>query len=142
MNRTKILIVDDDEITRRLLGVRLQHHEYDTVTAADAVTAINVARSEKPDAILLDLGLPGGDGFVVLERLKTQPALAGIPVIVVSAREERTNGPRALAGGAVAFVQKPVDNRKLLEAIEAVTAGERPPPPSCESQPRVRPSAS
>jgi CheY-like chemotaxis protein len=123
MTQTKILIVDDDEVTRRLLGARLQHHNYDTVTADDAVTAINVARSERPDAILLDLGLPGGDGFVVLERLKTQPALAAIPVIVVSAREERTNGRRALAGGAVGFVQKPVDNQKLLEAI-AVALGQ------------------
>jgi DNA-binding response OmpR family regulator len=67
--------------------------------------------------IILDLGLPAGDGFVVMERLKTIPSLGVIPVIVVSARDARANQPLALKAGAKAFLQKPVDNAELLAVI-------------------------
>ena len=75
------------------------------------------ARKHEPDLIILDLGLPGGDGFVVMERLKLIPSLAVIPIIVVSARDVRTNQERALKAGAKAFLQKPVDNAELLAVI-------------------------
>jgi CheY-like chemotaxis protein len=113
----KILIVDDDQDTRQLLKVRLESQGYETVFAADAVTAVQAAREEKPDLILLDFGLPGGDGVVVMERLNTFPALAHIPVVVVSAREPSTTGERSLLAGAQAYIQKPIDNEELLAAI-------------------------
>ena len=113
----KILIVEDDQDTRQLLKVRLETKGYKTAFAWDAVTAISVARAERPDLILLDFGLPGGDGVVVMERLQTFPALAPIPVIVVSAREPISTGERALLGGAVAYVQKPIDSHELFDAI-------------------------
>ena len=113
----KILIVEDDQDTQRLIKVRLESNGYETAFASDAITAITVAREERPDLILLDFGLPGGDGVVVLERLKTFPALAHIPVIVVSAREPSTTGERALVAGARAYVQKPIDNEELLGEI-------------------------
>jgi DNA-binding response OmpR family regulator len=115
----KILIVEDDQDTRQLLKVRLESQSYETAFAADAVTAIAVARTERPDLILLDMGLPGGDGVVVMERLKTFPALAHIPVVVVSAREPTTTSKRATEAGAQAYVQKPIDNEELLAAVRA-----------------------
>ena len=68
MDKKKILIVDDNADTRLLLSARLKAHQYHTVFAADALQAMSVAQRERPDAILLDLGLPGGNGLIVLTR--------------------------------------------------------------------------
>ena len=72
---------------------------------------------EQPDLIILDLALPGGDGFTVLERLRTNQKTALIPVIVLTAKSQSLED-RALREGAAAFFQKPADNSALLEAIE------------------------
>jgi CheY-like chemotaxis protein len=74
-------------------------------------------RKHEPDLILLDLGLPAGDGFVVMDRLKAVPALAIIPIIVVSGRAGAANQERVLKAGAKAFLEKPVDNAELLAVI-------------------------
>ena len=117
-NRSKILIIDDDADLRRGLNVRLRGSNYDTAFASDAVMALSIAKKEAPDLILLDLGLPGGDGFVVLDRMKNIASLACTPVIVVSARDPKANEERALKAGAEAYFQKPVDNAQLLKAIQ------------------------
>ena len=113
----KILIIEDDEDVRRGLNVRLRASNYETAFASDAVMALSIAKKEVPDLILLDLGLPGGDGFVVLERMKNIGLLASTPVIIISARDPQTNEKRALDAGAEAFFQKPVDNEQLMRAI-------------------------
>jgi two-component system KDP operon response regulator KdpE len=115
--RNKILIIEDDEDMRRGLNVRLRASNYETAFASDAVMALSIVKKEAPDLILLDLGLPGGDGFIVLERMKNIGLLASTPVIVVSARDPQTNEKRALDAGAEAFFQKPVDNEQLMRAI-------------------------
>ena len=115
----KILIVEDDQDTRQLLKIRLESSGYETAFAVDAIGAIQAVREERPDLILLDFGLPGGDGVVVMERLQTFPALAHIPVVVVSAREPSSTGQRALLAGARAYIQKPVDNEELIGAIRS-----------------------
>ena len=113
----KILIIDDDPHLILGLTPRLKANNYAVVTAGDAIAAITVARKEAPDLIILDLGLPGGDGFMVLERIRNLPDLSGVPVIVLSARDPVDNRKRSLEGGAVAFFQKPPDNHELLTAI-------------------------
>jgi two-component system KDP operon response regulator KdpE len=118
----RILIVDDDHDIRDLLAIRLHAEGYETVFAADAMTAVSVARVKEPRLILLDIGLPGGTGLVVMERLKNFPALAHIPVIVISARDPEATKQAALEAGARDFVQKPIDQQKLLEAIRAALA--------------------
>jgi DNA-binding response OmpR family regulator len=117
MGNKKILIVEDDPDVRHGMHVRLKANHYDTFFAADALSSMVEARKHEPDLIILDLGLPAGDGFVVMERLKKIPSLAVIPVIVVSARDIRANQGLALKAGAKAFLQKPVDDAELLAVI-------------------------
>jgi CheY-like chemotaxis protein len=117
MHKRKILIVDDNADIRLGMHLRLKANQYDTFFAADAFSGVAEARKHLPDLILLDLGLPGGDGFTVMERLKKIPFLAIIPIIVVSARDGLGNQKRAFEAGAKAFLQKPVNDDELLAVI-------------------------
>jgi len=117
--QSKILIVDDDPDLRTALRVRLRANRYDTVSAVDGYSAISQAYKEKPDLIILDIGLPAGDGFIVLDRLHKNPELADIPVIVLTARDPESTERKALEMGACAFFQKPADNGALLGVIRA-----------------------
>jgi DNA-binding response OmpR family regulator len=122
MANKKILIVDDDPDVIKSMHIRLKANNYETFFAADAISSIAEARKSEPDLIILDLGLPAGDGFVVMERLKNVPSLASIPIIVVSARDVRANQKRALQAGARAYLQKPVNNAELLAVIRQALA--------------------
>jgi CheY-like chemotaxis protein len=117
MDSKKILIVDDNADIRLGMHLRLKANQYETFFAADAFAAVAEARKHRPDLVLLDLGLPAGDGFIVMERLKQVPFLAVIPVIVVSARDGLGNQKRAYEAGAKAFLQKPVNDDELLAVI-------------------------
>lgn len=125
MTHEKILIVDDNADTRLLLSVWLKANGYETVYAANALEAIMMAHQAKPDAILLDLGLPDSSGFLVLERLKSVLVLAAVPVVIVSAEEPQVAQAKALALGAAAFLQKPVPQRMLVQTIEQSLAAIR-----------------
>jgi two-component system KDP operon response regulator KdpE len=117
MPRPKILLVDDDPDLLRALRLRLRANNYEVTTASDGYAAIASAQKERPSLIILDLGLPVGDGFVVLNRLQNSDALSGVPVIVLSARDPQNNEEKALKAGAAAFFQKPADNDELLNVI-------------------------
>src|ERR1700683_2698 len=122
MNQKKILVVDDDPDVRLGLQLRLTANHYDVIFAADGVASIAEARKHMPDLMILDLGLPAGDGFRVLERLKVNEKLSSIPVIVLSGRDRVGNWDRAIKAGAKTFLQKPVANDKLLAVIRLVLA--------------------
>jgi len=128
MDSPKILVVEDDPGIWELLGRQLRSAGYETVYAFDAVTAVKVARDERPDLIVLDIGLPGGDGFVIMERLRALPALCAVPVIVLSARVEEPHPTRALELGAAAFLGKPYKREQLIELIDAAMLHLRPHP--------------
>ena len=119
LNRAKILIVDDDPELRMALKLRLRANHYETVSASDGYSAIALAIKERPNLIILDLGLPAGNGFTVLKRLQESDALSHIPVIVLTARDPQANELRSLDSGATAFFQKPADNNELLQVIRA-----------------------
>jgi len=119
-SRTKIMIVDDDPDLRMALKLRLCANHFETVSASDGYSAIALAQKERPDLVILDLGLPAGDGYVVLKRMQQSDVLSDIPIIVLTtARDPQMNEDRSLDAGAAAFLQKPVDNNELLEVIRA-----------------------
>src|ERR1700733_8019601 len=128
MVQKKILVVDDDPDVRLGLQLRLNANHYDVICAADGVAAIAEARKHMPDLVILDLGLPAGDGFSVMERLKANDSLSSIPVIVVSARNRDANVDRAMQAGAKAFLQKPADNAELLSVIRRALGEKNPTP--------------
>jgi DNA-binding response OmpR family regulator len=117
MSGKKILIVDDDPHLLLGLTAKLKASGYTVTCATDALSAITVARKEAPDLVILDLGLPAGDGFLVLERMRSLADLVATPVIVLSARDPTDNKKRALDAGAVAFFQKPPDSYEFLTEI-------------------------
>jgi DNA-binding response OmpR family regulator len=115
--KKKILVIDDDPDVRLGYHVLLKANRYDTCFGADAFSAVAEVRKQQPDLIILDLGLPAGDGFIVMERFRTNTYLAVIPVIVVSARDAHANKERALKAGASAYLQKPWNDTELLATI-------------------------
>jgi DNA-binding response OmpR family regulator len=128
MHQKKILVVDDDPDVRLGLQLRLAANDYQVIFASDGVASIAEARKHLPDLMILDLGLPAGDGFSVLERLKVNEKLSSIPVIVLSGRDRVGNWDRAIKAGAKTFLQKPVANDKLLAVIRLILAEHEHPP--------------
>jgi two-component system KDP operon response regulator KdpE len=121
MEHAKILVVDDNPVLRKLLGIRLRANGYEVCSAADAMAATATLIKEEPDLVILDLGLPCGDGFIVMERLQNNDRLASTPVIALTGRYSAYNRNRALEAGAVAFLQKPVeDNELMAEVLKAL----------------------
>ncbi len=116
MSAKKILIIEDDHEIVMGLGIRLRAAGFTFVVSEDAVIAQTMANREQPDLIILDLGLPGGDGLTVLKRLQSNTTTMLTPVIVLTARDSTQEGP-ALDAGAIAFFQKPADNDLLMESI-------------------------
>jgi two-component system, OmpR family, KDP operon response regulator KdpE len=115
----KVLIVEDDADIARLIGLKLKQQGLKPVFAADAVTAVTIARKEDPDLLVIDIGLPGGGGLLVMERMRAIANLAMKPVIVISAREPIEGERQARELGATAFFPKPLDLDALVEAVGA-----------------------
>jgi DNA-binding response OmpR family regulator len=113
----KILIVDDDKDLLLGLNIRLKASGYNVILAADALSALSKAQQERPDLIILDIALPGGDGFLVMNRLNSPQINLNIPVIILTAKDSKVNEERALKSGAAAFLRKPVDNDELIGTI-------------------------
>ena len=142
MSKAKVLIVEDDDDLRGGLTRRLQASGYEIVHAEDGMRAISVARHEHPDVVLLDLGLPAGNGLMVLERYAKLPDLSAIPVVVLTGRDPLTAEPATRKFNVAAFLQKPADNKVLIEAIERALRGETtlPDPPAAAPAPAPAPS--
>jgi CheY-like chemotaxis protein len=109
-----ILVIDDDVVAHDLLRRHLVPHGYRVVSTTDGETGIAKAREIKPDAITLDVLMPGMDGWTVLSRLNEDPETADIPVIMVSMVDDRNVG---FSLGAVDFINKPIDRDRLLSVL-------------------------
>jgi DNA-binding response OmpR family regulator len=113
--KKRVLIVDDERAILTVLGIRLKVSGYDVVTASNGEEALDLVKSMRPDIVLLDVIMPGMDGFEVLEKLR---AVSELPVIVFSARQE--NAQKALSLGANDFLAKPLDTDEMVRKIEGL----------------------
>jgi CheY-like chemotaxis protein len=115
-----VLIVEDNELSRDALARRLERRHYAVLTAVDGLEAVAMAREQKPDLILMDLGLPGIDGWDATARIKMDRETQHIPIIVLSARAMPNDRHQALAAGGDDFDTKPVQFERLIEKIETL----------------------
>jgi len=117
-----ILVVEDNEPSRDVLSRRLERRAYRVLLAADGQQAVSIARRAMPDLILMDLGLPGIDGWEATRQLKTDATTRHIPIIVLSAHAMTNDREMALAAGGDEFDTKPVRFEQLLVKIASLLA--------------------
>ncbi|WP_396592900.1 PleD family two-component system response regulator [Brevundimonas sp. R86498] len=117
----RILVVDDVEANVRLLEAKLTLEYYDVLTCQDGATALLLAAAEQPDIILLDVMMPGMDGFETCRRLKADPRCNHIPVVLVTALDGREDRIKGLEAGADDFVTKPLDDLVLFARVRSLT---------------------
>ena len=125
---TRILIADDEPHIRKLVSFTLENRGYEVVQATDGGEALELARTETPDLILLDVMMPVMTGYEVLNKLKADPATEHIPVIMLSAKSQRTEVDEGLAGGAREYICKPFTPRDLVQQVSELldTEGKEP----------------
>ena len=117
----RVLVVDDIEANVRLLQAKLEVEYYEVLTAPEGQTALEKAGLEQPDIILLDVMMPGMDGFEVCRRLKSNPATQHIPVVLVTALDGRRDRLTGLEAGADDFLTKPIDDVALFARVRSLT---------------------
>ena len=116
----KILLVEDDEMNRDMLSRRLLKRDYEVAIAVDGEQGVEMAYSESPDLILMDMSLPGIDGWTATRRLKGDVATRDIPVIALTAHAMAGDREKAMDAGCDDFDTKPVDLARLLSKMEAL----------------------
>ena len=112
-----VLIVEDDEDSRFVYGMILEDHGFEVVTATSGDEGLRIARERLPSAVLMDVSIPGLDGWTVTERLKADPATSRIPVIVITAHAFPEDLDRASRVGCDGFLTKPCEPRRVLEEV-------------------------
>ena len=120
----KILLVEDNEMNRDMLSRRLQKNGYDVVVAVDGEEGVAKAQTEAPALILMDMSLPGIDGWEATRRLKAAPQTQTIPVIALTAHAMSDDRDKALAAGCDDFDTKPIELPRLLSKIQALLGRE------------------
>ena len=118
----KILIIEDTENNRVLLTRRLKPRGHEILTAEDAESGLALAAAEKPDLILMDVGLPGIDGWTAARQARGNPTTKQIPIIALTAHAMEGDRERALQAGCNEYEPKPIDFARLFEKIDALLA--------------------
>lgn len=119
MNKQRVLVVDDDHEVVRLMRAYLERAGYEVLVAYEGETAVYTLRHEKPDLILLDLMLPGRDGMEITRLVRSDPQLAHIPIIMLTARVDDTDKIVGLEMGADDYVTKPYNPREVVARVRA-----------------------
>lgn len=122
----RVLLVEDNDLNRDMLRRRLRHAGHEVIEAADGVAAVERARLDQPNIILMDLGLPGLDGQTATRLIKADPATQAIPVVALTAHAFAEHRMQSVAAGCDEFHTKPVDLPTLLATMNRLCpAGDR-----------------
>ena len=121
----RILLVEDNELNRDMLTKRLTRRGYEIIYAADGAQGVRMARSERPDLVLMDLSLPEIDGWQAAQILKNDAGTRRIPVVALTAHAMAGDREKALEAGCDDYATKPVDLPQLLDIIQRLTANGR-----------------
>jgi two-component system cell cycle response regulator DivK len=123
---TKILLVEDNEMNRDMLSRRLVRKKYEVLVAVDGKESVEMARSEAPDLILMDMSLPVMDGWEATRRLKASPETQSIPVVALTAHAMSGDREKAVEAGCDDYDTKPIELPRLLGKIEALLGEGKP----------------
>jgi DNA-binding response OmpR family regulator len=123
----KILVAEDEKQIADMIAFKLTNRGHEVIRAQDGEQAMKLAKRDMPDLIMLDAMMPGIGGFEVLRRLKADPALRSVPVIMVTAKGHERDVLSGLRGGAVDYVVKPFSLKELAARVE-LALGKEPPP--------------
>jgi DNA-binding response OmpR family regulator len=118
----KILVIEDDPATLRLMGYTLRHGGYQVLTASNGLEGIRKAQNEKPDLIILDVMLPGIDGFEICHRLRSKPSTAQLPILMLSAKAQEIDKDTGLKVGADDYLAKPADPSEIVSRAGGLLA--------------------
>ncbi len=123
VNPKKILIIDDDAFIRRPLEFILREEGFEPTTAVSGEDGLSKLEGDRPDLILLDVMMPGLDGFSVCRQVKADPRFAAIPVILLTAKGQESDRDRGFAAGATEFMNKPYSPSELLRRVREILVG-------------------
>jgi CheY-like chemotaxis protein len=122
---TTVLLCDDEEVLRQLVRATLANDDYSIVEASDGEESLELARSHRPDLIVLDMMMPGRSGLEVLRELRADPATAATPVIMLTARARESDRNEAASAGADRYLAKPFSPLELISVVEELVANGR-----------------
>lgn len=118
----KILVIEDDPATSRLVDYSLRHEGYQVFTASNGLEGIRKAHDEAPDLIILDVMLPGMDGFEICHRLRSEPDTANLPILMFSAKAQEIDRDTGLKVGADDYLSKPAAPNDIVSHVENLLA--------------------
>jgi DNA-binding response OmpR family regulator len=118
----KILVIEDDPATSRLVDYSLRHEGYQVITASNGLEGVRKALSEAPDLVILDVMLPGMDGFEICHRLRSEPTTANLPILMFSAKAQEIDKETGIKVGADDYLTKPAAPAEIVSRVEKLLA--------------------
>jgi two-component system alkaline phosphatase synthesis response regulator PhoP len=128
----KILVIEDDPATLRLIDYSLRHKGYQVLTASNGLEGLRKAHNEAPDLVILDVMLPGIDGFEICHRLRSEPDTAPLPILMLSAKAQEIDKDTGLKVGADDYLAKPADPSEIVSRVENLLASKKHAAPARE----------
>jgi len=114
----KVLVIEDNEINRYLMRTILQKLGYQVIEAHDGISGVDLAQAEKPDLILMDIQLPGLDGYGATKKIRAMETTKDIPIIAITSYAMAGDREKILAAGCTAYIEKPIDPESFIEELK------------------------